>query len=71
MKAAMDKHRLSSLALGHKHRHGIDGVPVDREQSYGIISSFQMFSFFIAHYVIPNLFQTVDSYKIVLNKLIN
>ena len=35
MKAAMDQHRLSSLALGHKHRYGIDGVPQDLEQTFG------------------------------------
>ena len=32
----MNKHRLASLALGHKHRNGIDAVPVDREQAYGM-----------------------------------
>ena len=34
MLAALEKHRLSHLAMGHKHRYGLDGVPLDWEQSY-------------------------------------
>ncbi|XP_052265237.1 protein sel-1 homolog 3-like isoform X2 [Dreissena polymorpha] len=34
MLAALDNHRLAALALGHKHRNGLDGLTVDLEQSY-------------------------------------
>ncbi|XP_048254437.1 protein sel-1 homolog 3-like [Haliotis rufescens] len=34
MLGAVDKHRLSTLALGHKHRNGIDGATYDKEQAY-------------------------------------
>ncbi|XP_067676665.1 protein sel-1 homolog 3-like [Haliotis asinina] len=34
MLAAVDKHRLSTLALGHKHRNGLDGATFDKQQAY-------------------------------------
>ncbi|XP_033729208.1 protein sel-1 homolog 3-like, partial [Pecten maximus] len=34
MKGCLEKHRLCCLALAHKHRYGLDGVPQDMEQAY-------------------------------------
>ncbi|OWF53033.1 protein sel-1 homolog 3-like [Mizuhopecten yessoensis] len=34
MKGCLEKHRLCCLALAHKHRYGLDGVPQDLEQSF-------------------------------------
>ncbi|KAJ8316168.1 hypothetical protein KUTeg_006182 [Tegillarca granosa] len=34
MMGSMDKHRLSSMALAHKHNYGLDGVPFDKDQAY-------------------------------------
>ncbi|XP_069115229.1 protein sel-1 homolog 3-like [Argopecten irradians] len=34
MKGCLEKHRLCCLAMAHKHRYGLDGVPQDLEQAY-------------------------------------
>ena len=34
MLGTLERHRLSALALAHKHRYGLDGVKVDPEQAY-------------------------------------
>lgn len=34
MLGVVHKHRLSALALGHRHMMGIDGVPHDRNVAY-------------------------------------
>ena len=34
MEGTLNKHRLSTLALGHRHAMGIDGVPFDRDVAY-------------------------------------
>ena len=34
MMAALDNHRLSFLAIGNKHRYGLDTMPLDLDQAY-------------------------------------
>lgn len=34
MMAALDNHRLSFLAIGNKHKYGLDTVPLDLDQAY-------------------------------------
>ncbi|KAK3106808.1 hypothetical protein FSP39_000229 [Pinctada imbricata] len=34
MLGTLGRHRLSALALAHKHRYGLDGVTIDPEQAY-------------------------------------
>ncbi|XP_048772690.2 protein sel-1 homolog 3-like [Ostrea edulis] len=34
MMAALDNHRLSFLAIGNKHKHGMDTLPLDLDQAY-------------------------------------
>lgn len=34
MMAALDNHRLSFLAIGNKHKNGLDTVPKDLDQAY-------------------------------------
>ena len=47
MKAALEKHRLSTLALGHKQRYGIDGVPQDLEATFGkVFAPYEKFKHF-------------------------
>jgi len=36
MYGAMDGNRLCAMALGNKHAFGLDGVPQDYEQGYGL-----------------------------------
>jgi len=36
MYGAMDGNRLCAVALGNKHAFGLDGVPQDYEQGYGL-----------------------------------
>ena len=34
MQGVLHKHRLSTLALGHRHAMGLDGVPFDQDMAY-------------------------------------
>jgi TPR repeat protein len=43
MMAALDNHRLSFLAIGNKHKHGLDTLPLDLDQAY---SKYQILYFF-------------------------
>ena len=69
MKAALEKHRLSTLALGHKHRYGIDGVPQDLEASFGKLPSVYIWKqihvysskIFKGHYIIFHLSQCLGT----------
>jgi len=39
MYGAMDGNRLCAMALGNKHAFGLDGVPLDYDQGYGLYST--------------------------------
>ena len=48
MYGAMDGNRLCAIALGNKHTFGLDGVPQDYEQAYGL------------YYNITNILKALD-----------